>query len=100
MKTGPGARRRVAEDPAWAVWLGEERAAVDAWMAKHRDRVEWVAGWSNDFVSPKDGSKLTWTEQIPGEEVDHFSSPSDPHVAITAKLKAAWVRTGANITPT
>ena len=87
------AKRLVATDAAWAVWLGEEQAAVDAWMAKHRDRIEWVAGWSNDFVSPKDGSKLTWTEQIPGEEVDYFSSPSDPHVPITAKLKAAWVRT-------
>ena len=87
-----GARRRVADDPAWAVWLGEERAAVDAWIAKHRDRVEWVAGWSNDFVSPKDGSKLKFTEKIPGEEIDHFSSSSDPHVEITPKLKAAWVR--------
>jgi len=87
-----GARRRVADDPRWAVWLGEEQAAVDAWMAKHRDRVEWIAGWSNDFVSPQDGSKLTWTEAIPGEEADHFSSPSDPRVEITDKLKAAWVR--------
>ena len=88
-----GARRRVAEDTKWAVWLGEERAEVEAWMDKHHDRVEWVAGWSHDFVSPKDGSKLTWTEQIPGEETDHFSSPSDPHVPITDKLKGAWVRT-------
>ena len=87
-----GARKRVAEDPAWAIWLGEERAAVAAWMGRHRDRVDWVAGWSNDFVSPKDGSKLTWTEQIPGEEVDYFSSPSAPQVQITDKLKAAWVR--------
>jgi hypothetical protein len=61
-------------------------------MARHRDRVSWVAGWSNDFVSPKDGSKITWTEAIPGEEVDHFSSPSDPFVPITDKLRAAWVR--------
>lgn len=87
-----GARRRVADDPAWAEWLAAERSAVDAWMARHRDRVSWVAGWSNDFVSPKDGSKLIWTEAIPGEEVDHFSSPSDPHVPLTPKLIAAWVR--------
>src|SRR5262245_34331702 len=87
-----GARRRVAEYPEWAKWLADERREVDAWMEKHRDRVEWVAGWSNDFVSPKDGSKLTWTPAIPGEEVDHFSSPSDPQVEITPKLRAAWVR--------
>jgi len=87
-----GARRRVADDPEWTAWLQNERAEVDRWIAKHRDRVTWIAGWSNDFVSPKDGSKLTWTEAIPGEEIDHFSSPSDPHVPITDKLRAAWVR--------
>jgi oligo-alginate lyase len=87
-----GARRRIAEDPGWADWFRQEKAEVDRWMAKHHDRVSWVAGWSNDFVSPKDGSKLTWTESIPGEEIDHFSSPSDHNVPITDKLTAAWVR--------
>jgi hypothetical protein len=87
-----GARRRVANDPVWADWLRQEMADVDRWMARHRDRVSWIAGWSNDFVSPKDGSKLIWTESIPGDELDHFSSPSDPHVAITDKLTAAWIR--------
>ncbi|WP_146453194.1 heparinase II/III domain-containing protein [Bythopirellula polymerisocia] len=88
-----GARKRIEQDPLWAQWLNQERATVDAWMKRHRDRVTWIAGWSNNFVSPKDGSKLTWIEAIPGEEVDHFSSPSDPHVEITDKLMAAWVRT-------
>ncbi|HTB79678.1 MAG TPA: heparinase [Opitutaceae bacterium] len=87
-----GARKRVASDPAWAAWLKRERAEVDAWIANHHDRVEWAAGWSHDFVSPKDGSHLMWTDAIPGEQTDHFSSPSDPHVAITPKLFAAWVR--------
>ncbi len=87
-----GARELVQQDPAWAEWLSQEQATVDAWMKRHHDRVTWIGGWSNNFVSPKDGSKLTWTEAIPGEEVDHFSSPSDPHVEITDKLKAAWVR--------
>ena len=87
-----GALRRVAEDPGWAKWLDKERDEVERWMARHHDRVSWVAGWSNDFVSPKDGSKLIWTDQIPGEEIDHFASPSDPHVPITDKLFAAWVR--------
>ncbi|MCX8090052.1 MAG: heparinase II/III family protein [Verrucomicrobiae bacterium] len=87
-----GARRRVTADAGWADWLKRERAEVDTWMGRHRDRVEWVAGWSNDFISPKDGTKLTWTEAIPGEETDHFFSPSDPRVEITPKLKAAWVR--------
>lgn len=86
-----GARLRCSQDPAWKEWLGKERAAVEAWMARHRDRVEWVAGWSHDGVSPKDGSRLTWTEKIPGEEVFQFSSPSDSRVEITPKLKAWWV---------
>ncbi len=88
-----GAKQRIASDPAWAKWLKNERASVDAWMAKHRDRVEWVAGWSHDGVSPKDGSALTWTEKIPGEEVKFLSSPSDPQVALTPKLMAWWVVT-------
>jgi hypothetical protein len=86
-----GARQRVADDPAWAKWLAEERAAVDQWMEHYHDRVEWVAGWSHDGVSPKDGSRLTWTSKIPGEEIDHFSSPSDARVEITPKLMAWWV---------
>lgn len=86
-----GARRRVADDPGWKAWLAKERSDVEAWMAKHRDRVEWVAGWSHDGVSPKDGSRLVWNEKIPGEEVSHFASPSDPRVEITPKLKAWWV---------
>jgi hypothetical protein len=86
-----GARRRVAEDSIWAGWLKREREAVDGWMAKHQDRVEWLPGWSHDGVSPKDGSRVKWTEQIPHEEVEFFSSPSDPKIEITPKLHAWWV---------
>lgn len=86
-----GAKQRVASDPAWTQWLAGERKTVDAWMAKHHDRVEWIAGWSHDGVSPKDGSALTWNDKIPGEEVPFLSSPSDPEVAITPKLMAWWV---------
>jgi hypothetical protein len=86
-----GARQRVNDDPAWKTWLDRERASVDAWMAKHHDRVEWVAGWSHDGVSPKDGSRVIWTDKIPREEVQFFTSPSDPHIEITDKLFAWWV---------
>jgi len=88
-----GARKRVVDDPVWAAWLRREKEAVDRWSAKHHDRVEWIAGWSHDGVSPKDGSRVTWTEQIPEEEVEFFSSPSDPKIAITPKLQAWWVVT-------
>lgn len=88
-----GARTRVANEPSWAEWLQHERSTVNAWMARHRDRVEWTAGWSHDGVSPKDGSRVIWTEQIPREEVHHFASPSDPRIEITPKLYAWWVVT-------
>ena len=88
-----GAKQRVANDPAWAAWLKRERATVDAWMAKHHDRVEWVAGWSHDGISPLDASRLRWTENIPGEEVQFLTSPSDPHVELTPKIMAWWVVT-------
>ncbi|MBI5382917.1 MAG: heparinase II/III family protein [Opitutae bacterium] len=91
-----GARRRVAADPAWNEWLKKERAAVDAWIARHRDRVEWSAGWSHDGVSPKDASRVIWTDKIPREEAQFFSSPSDPKIEITPKLFGWWVVTFRN----
>ncbi len=86
-----GARARVRDDDAWATWLRGEREAVDRWITRHRDRVEWRCGWWHDFVSPKDGSRLVWTEDIPGEDVPFLWSTSDPRVELTPKLLAAWV---------
>ena len=84
-----GARQRVQSDAEWAKWLAARRAEVDDWMSKRRDRVEWVAGWWHDFISPKDGSFLTWTPDEPGDET--LSSPSDPKVKLTPKLHGGWV---------
>ena len=58
-------------------------------MAKRRDKVSWIAGWHHDFVSPMDGSFLTFTADEPGEVT--LSSPSDHQVRLTPKLHAAWV---------
>jgi hypothetical protein len=88
-----GAQARVKNDPAWGAWLKNEQEAVDRWMAKNHDRAEWAAGWSHDGVSPKDGSRLQWTEKIPGEEAKFFTSRTDPEVAITPTLFAWWVVT-------
>lgn len=84
-----GARARAASDPGWAQWVDERRAELDDWMANRRDRVEWVAGWWHDFVSPKDGSFLTWTPDEPGAAT--LSSPSDPRVELTPKIHGGWV---------
>ena len=83
-----GARQRVQGSRPWQLWLAVRRAEVDDWMARRCDHVEWVAGWGHDFVSPKDGSMLTFK---PDEPVDWLSSPSDPRVPVTPKLHAAWV---------
>lgn len=86
-----GARQRIAEDPAWAAWFQEQRTTIDDWMARRSDRVEWVAGWWHEFISPKDGSFLIWTPEIPGEEVATLASASDPVVEVTPTLFRSWV---------
>ena len=84
-----GARKRAASDERWSKWIATRRTEVDDWIAKRGDRVEWVAGWWHDFVSPKDGGFLTWTPDEPGEET--LFSPSDPKVKLTPKLHGGWV---------
>lgn len=86
-----GARERIARDPAWAGWFGEQRKAVDDWMASQHDRVEWVAGWWHEFVSPKDGSFLIWTPEVPGVDVQTLASKSDPSVPVTPAIFRAWI---------
>ncbi|AHF91988.1 heparinase [Opitutaceae bacterium TAV5] len=85
------ARVRVADDPAWREWLSKRQAVTDAWIRKNRDRVEWRAGWSHDFVSPKDGSFLVWTEDIPGEQTHTLRSRSGHEVELTPKIFGGWV---------
>lgn len=86
-----GARQRINSDARWKTWFEQCRTEVDGWMERHQDRVQWRAGWWHDFVSPKDGSFLTWTEDIPGEDVDYLFSASDPRVEITPKIFDGWV---------
>lgn len=85
-----GATQRVSSG-AWLTWLNGQKTAIDQWMAGNADRVTWKAGWGHDFVSPVDGSFLTWTQDVPGEDVSFLYSPSDPNVAITPKIFGGWV---------
>ncbi len=82
------ARQLVQHDPAWQVWLKKTRVAMDDWMAKRRDHVEWTCGWFHDFVSPKDGSQLIWTPEFPGATL---ASKSDPAAQVTPKILGGWV---------
>ncbi|EIQ01936.1 Heparinase II/III-like protein [Opitutaceae bacterium TAV1] len=86
-----GARQRIDGDPQWRSWFQKQKDALDRWMARHRDRVQWQGGWYHDFVSPKDGSFLQWTEKIPGEEIDHFTSSTGDRVEITPRIFGGWV---------
>ncbi|AHF91736.1 heparinase [Opitutaceae bacterium TAV5] len=86
-----GARERVAKDAGWKTWLAGEQRQADRWMAHHRDRAEWRAGWWHAFVSPKDGSFLVWTEKIPGEETGTLKSRAGHDVAITPAIMGGWV---------
>ena len=79
----------VATNAAWHDWIRERRPQLDDWMARRHDKVEWMAGWAHDFVSPKDSSFLTYTPDEPGKKT--LASPSDPKVTLTPKLHAAWV---------
>ncbi|XHR30988.1 MAG: heparinase II/III family protein [Chthoniobacteraceae bacterium] len=88
-----GARRRIAQSPEWKKWIADTQAKADRWMARNHDHTEWEAGWSHDFVDPKDGSYLVWTENVPGEEVKFLTGKSGDHVEITPKLFRAWVGT-------
>src|SRR5690606_20027129 len=86
-----GAATRVANDTEWTEWLAKEQEEVTAWITKFPlDRMEWSAGYTHYFVSPKDGSQITWTPAIPREDVDHFTSPSDPRIELTDVLVEAW----------
>ncbi|MDR1281761.1 MAG: heparinase II/III family protein [Opitutaceae bacterium] len=86
-----GARKRAESDPAWKTWIAERRARVDHWRRNNRDRVEWRAGWYHDFVSPRDGSRLRWTEKIPGEQTQTLSSESGHQVEVTPGIMGGWI---------
>ncbi|AHF89122.1 heparinase [Opitutaceae bacterium TAV5] len=86
-----GARRRVTEDAAWRTWLADEKAKADAWIARHRDRAEWRAGWWHAFVDPEDGSFLEWTDAIPGEQTPTIKSRTGHDVSVTPGIMGGWV---------
>ncbi len=85
------ARRLIREDPEWRAWFEQKKAEIDAWITHNRDRANWEAGWNHEFISPKDNSFLVWTEDVPGEDIDHFTSKAGDHVEITPTLFRAWV---------
>lgn len=86
-----GARQRTAADPEWNNWVTKQRTDLDAWMKHHHDRVEWQGGWWHDFVSPKDGAQLIWTDEIPGEQVKTIRSKTGDEVEVTPKIMGGWL---------
>jgi oligo-alginate lyase len=86
-----GARHRTSEVREWQVWLAGEQAKVDGWIARHRDRAEWRAGWWHNFVDPADGSFLVWDESIPGEEAPTVKARSGREVEVTPAIMGGWI---------
>lgn len=85
-----GAKRLVASDAGWRTWVSERRAETDEWMAKRTDRVEWIAGWWHDYVSPRDGAFLPRTPDPPGE---FMTGAAGERVEVTPKIFGGWVFT-------
>ncbi|RRJ95239.1 hypothetical protein Ga0100231_013885 [Opitutaceae bacterium TAV4] len=85
------ARRRTEEKPAWRTWLEARRAETDTWMLRHCDRVEWRCGKNSRFVSPRDGSDLVWTDEMPGEQTQTLKSKTGHEVEVTPEIQAAWI---------
>ncbi|MBI4978099.1 MAG: heparinase II/III family protein [Spirochaetes bacterium] len=82
------AKAIAAEDETWKQWVQTQRTDLEQWMSTCKENVEWKTGWWHDFVSPKNGSFITFTPEIPG---DTLSSPSDPSIKVTPKIFGAWV---------
>lgn len=86
------ARQLVAKDPEWKEWVDEKRAEVDAWIKKFPyDRTNWICGRLGDGISKIDGSKIKFTNDIPGEDVDYFESSLGNREPVSPKLMGAWV---------
>jgi len=62
-------------DPAWGKWLEGERGAVDRWMKKHHDRVEWVAGLGRTMESARRMVRTCAGTKDTGEETESFREP-------------------------
>lgn len=71
----------VQKDAAWTRWVNDRRSALDDWMSKRQDHVEWVVGWGHDYVN-SDGALRSWrVDEAPGDNPD---TPGG------RKLKEAW----------
>lgn len=76
------AQRQIAGDAGWKKWLDDRQRRLDDWIAKFKDRPEWVSGWQHDLVEPKSQGPVKWTLDMP-------EPPNGEGRA--QKFKQAWV---------
>ncbi|MFZ2972201.1 MAG: heparinase II/III family protein [Ferribacterium limneticum] len=79
------AQSTVASDQAWQGWLAGRKQSLDSWMAKPRDRAEWISGWQHDLVDPATQASVNWRPEMP-------LPPDGP--AAQGKFRQAWVSWG------
>lgn len=73
-----GARDRINRDAGWRDWLQKETRSIESWMARERDREDYVAGWIHDLQEDTTGAF----------EADPSASGCDLHGATDAKRAA------------
>lgn len=91
MENWDNAKILISKDKGWISWYKTEREKTDQWMSGYKDRLEWVAGWWHDFVSPFDGTPLEWKAEMPGENNVVLRDKSGREIEVTEKLTAAWI---------
>lgn len=61
--TGLASRLKTAPDVA--NWVNTQKAAVDAWIGKNRERADMVGGWVQNYLDVKTGALVPWTPDSP-----------------------------------
>lgn len=61
----PKARALLRDDAGWKQWLVGRQAALDAWMAKPRDRVDMIPGNGFKLLDPVTKAPIAWTVDMP-----------------------------------
>jgi len=78
-----GLRVTARSSPAVERWIAGQRRLVDAWRAESPERADLIGGWIHDYVDPRSGLPLKWTEETP-------EPPATPG-AQDDRLRQAWV---------
>ena len=77
------AKRLAASDAYWKYWVEGTRAFATKWFSVPRDRVELIAGYSNDYINPTTGAALSYSIDTP--------MPTNISTPAAVRTQQAWV---------